>query len=138
MSKKKRTESSENKNYDCIKSFPLWYWTRGLHDSKVLSIHTEELLADYNLKDYKYNKMEFCLDWEASLGENVSKIILYNYKVVTGRLPNTNEHEAWWIGDRLSKTAEGKYLLELELATDENDKRYISRIEFQAAEAYRT
>ncbi len=138
MPKEHKINKPEKEYNDYIKKCPDWYWVRGLHDAKVLNITRADLLADYNVKDYKYNKMEILLDCDGALFEaDITKIILYNHKIISGKLPDLDINEAWWIGDKLTQNSNGKYLLELELATDENDRRYVSKIEFQTAEIYR-
>ncbi len=138
MPKKHKMSKAEKEYHDYIKSCPDWYWVYGLHDAKILNITRVDLLADYNLKDPKYNRMEILLDCDGALFEtDITKIILYDHKIISGKLPDLDINEAWWIGDKLTKKSNEKYLLELELATDENDRRYISKIEFQTAEVYR-
>ncbi len=138
MPEKHKMSKAEKEYNDYIKSCPDWYWVHGLHDAKILNIIRADLLADYNLKDPKYNRMEILLDCDGALFEaDITKIVLYNHKIISGKLPDLDTNEAWWIGDKLTQYSNGKYLLELELATDENDRRYISKIEFQAAEVYR-
>ncbi len=138
VTKKQKINKAEKEYYEYIKSCPDWYWVHGLHDAKVLNITKADLLADYNIKDPKYNRMEILLDCDGALFEmDIKKIILYNHKIVSGKLPDLEINEAWWISDRLSKNSNGKYLLELELATNEHDRRYISKIEFQLAEVLR-
>ena len=127
----------EKKYYDYINSFPEWYWSYGLHDAEILNIQRKELLADYNFKDPKYNRMEILLDCAGSLGEaDVTKIIIYNHKIISDSLPKCEQCNVWWIGDKLSKTSEDYYKLELEFA-DESDKRYFPIITFQTAEVIR-
>ncbi len=128
---KKHKMNKAEKEYNYIKSCPDWYWVHGLHDAKILNITRTDLLADEN-------RMEIFLDCDGALFEtDITKIILYNHKIISGKLPDLNINEVWWIGDNLIKNSNNKYLLEIELATDENDRRYISKIEFQTAEVHR-
>ncbi len=137
MSKEYKMSKAEKEYNDYIKNCPDWYWVHGLHDATVLGIQTEELLADYGEKDYKYNKMEILLDCNGALFEkDIAKITLYNYKIISGNLPDCDKYKVWWLRDTLTGEAKGKYNLSLVL---ENEKRkhFSLEIKFQFAETER-
>ncbi len=138
MSRKHHLNKAEQAYHDYLQSCPDWYWVHGLHDAAVLSITSAELLPDYSRKDPLYNRMEILLDCAGALFEtDITKIVLYNRKILAGSLPDWDRQAVWWFSDRLSKTPNGKYVLELELTAGKNDIRSVLQIEFLTAEVFR-
>ncbi len=137
MPKEHKINKPEKEYKDYIKNCPDWYWVHGLHDAAVLDILTEELLTNYSEKDYRYNKMEILLNCDGALFEtDITKITLYNYKIISGNLPDCSKYNVWWLRDALTKDAKSKYNLSLVL---ENEKRkhFSLEITFQFAETER-
>ena len=134
---KRKKKKKKNPFQDYLNCCPEWYWVYGLHDAQIVNILREELLIDYNNKDPEYNRMEILLDCNNETGEeNITKIILYNHSIVSGKLPNCDQGHIWWIDDKLLKSSDNSFKLELEFA-DEMDKRYYSEIIFEFAEVFR-
>ncbi len=115
--------------------FPEWYWKGGLHDAKLLSLKPIEIEPDY--EKGTYNCLEICLDADGALfEEDVTRILLYNYKIE--RLPAiVNAEDAkWWYGDELTKTDDGKYKLDITIVDRKNNKHIFTMI-FKTAEVER-
>ncbi len=106
---------------------PDWYWYYGLHDAEILEINELQLSPDYKTKTPKYNCLEIILDCKGALYEtDISKINLYNYKIISGELPNKAEKKIWWMGDDLTVNNTNTYTLNLTL-----EKANGSKIDFQ-------
>ncbi len=58
---------------------------------------------------------------------------MYNYKIISGEIPNKDGDKAWWIGDVL-KVCDNKYLLEIEYVNSK-DSRIKLEITFDDASA---
>ncbi|MBR4077201.1 MAG: hypothetical protein IKK17_01200 [Oscillospiraceae bacterium] len=100
---------------------PDWYWKRGLHDAKILSVCEMELVPDWKEKHPKRNCLEILLDGKNALFEtNMKKISLYNYRItdmnMNGVKPIILEvfRNVYWLGDSIDRLEDGKFLLEIE------------------------
>ncbi len=128
----------ENGLIDKYKNFekvycPDWYWYYGLHDAEISEINELQLLPDYKSKTPKYNCLEIALDCRGALYEtNITKINLYNYKIILGNLPSNTEKKIWWIGDTLTVNHAKKYILNLKLE-NASGKRIDLEIKFEDA-----
>ncbi len=137
MPKEYKISKPEKEYNDYIKSCPDWYWVHGLHDAAVLDIQTEELLPNYSEKDYRYNRMEILLNCDSALFEtDITKITLFNYKIISGNIPDCSKYNIWWLRDTLTGDAKSKYNLSLVLEA-ETRKHFSLEITFQFAETER-
>ena len=91
---------------------PDWYWSKGLHDAKILSYQIIELDYDYKQKNPYRNYLEIKLNPTHALMDNkVASIKFYNFKC--NNLQGLND--AWWMEDELIYN-DKKYLLSLTTA----------------------
>ena len=122
---------------------PDWYWKRGLHDAKILSVCEMELVPDWKEKHPKRNCLEFLLDGKNALFEtNIKKISLYNYRItdmnMNGVKPITLEvfRNVYWLGDSIDRLEDGKFLLEIE-CTDSRSNLMSLNVKFEIPEIER-
>ena len=112
---------------------PNWYWPDGLHDAKIIGINELDFSTDWKTKLTKYNSLEILLDAKKSRNSDIKKISLYNYKILSGNLPDKNDKKIWWIGDTLTVLENMKYHLEIFLEQS-NGNEICLEIEFDTAE----
>ena len=100
---------------------PDWYWKRGLHDAKILSVCEMELVPDWKEKHPKRNCLSFLLDSENAIFDtSMKKISLYNYRIADMKMnaaePITLDEfrNVYWLGDSITRLEDGKFLLEIE------------------------
>ena len=97
------------------RSFPDWYWKKGLHDAEVLSITETKLNPDWKSSRPKYNCLEICLDAEGAMFEqDIRKICFYNYKIKECDIPFEDLGKLWWTGDDLTQISDKRYMSEIE------------------------
>ena len=113
--------------------YPNWYWPYGLHDAEVKQINELVLSIDWKAKWPKNNCLEILLDGKGSRTSEIKKISLYNYKILSGNLPDKNEKKIWWLGDTLTVLPNMKYHLALFLE-QENGYEICLKIEFDIAD----
>ena len=116
---------------------PDWYWKRGLHDAKILSVCELELVPDWKEKHPKRNCLEILLDGKNALFEtNIKKISLYNYRITDMKMnaakPITLEafRNVYWLGDSIDRLEDGKFLLEIE-CTDSRSNLMSLAVKFE-------
>ena len=112
------------------KMCPNWYWPYGLHDAKIIQINELVFSEDWNTK---YNCLEILLDAKDSRTRDIKKIRFFNYKVISGKLPDKNEKRIWWLGDTLTVLTNMKYHLDL-FWEQENGDEICLKIEFDIAD----
>ena len=120
--------------------FPSWYWSQGLHDAKILSATPLELPPDWKAHTPRYNCLELTFDASGAMYDTkVTKITLYNYKLLTPDFDLGNLSGAWWYGDILTVEAEGKFRLELhyQLPGSHYARDYTVELRFAEAEVER-
>ena len=127
--------SKKGTEYDA--QLPDWYWKRGLHDAKILSVCELKLVPDWKEKHPKRNCLEILLDGKNALFEtNIKKISLYNYRItdmnMNGVKPITLEafRNVYWLGDSIDRLDDGKYLLEIE-CTDSRSNLMSLNVKFE-------
>ncbi len=93
---------------------PEWYWTRGLHDAKIVSATTKE--SDWNPDD---DCLTFKMNCHGAMFESdIKEIHFYNFKILTNNFDINLLNGAWWLSDELTQQ-DNHYLLELEYDTAE-------------------
>lgn len=118
---------------------PKWYWTRGLHDARILRIEPITLTYD----DTQCNPIRNCLlihldASEAMFDTSIRCIKLLNYRILLDDSANGGYEDGgiegcYWMQDIL-KYQNGKYILEV-TALGEDDFKYI--IQFDDAQVER-
>ncbi len=89
---------------------PDWYWHRGLHDAVVVEVAELELPVDYTQTLRRYNALEIGLDCRnAMMEQDISNIVLYNYKVSKGNISRMRGERVWWYADRLERREADKW-----------------------------
>lgn len=133
--------SKKGAEYDA--QLPDWYWKRGLHDAKILSVCELKLVPDWKEKHPKRNCLEILLDGKNALFEtNIKKISLYNYRItdmnMNGVKPITLEafRNVYWLGDSNDRLDDGKFLLEIE-CTDSRSNLMSLNVKFEIPEIER-
>lgn len=110
---------------DIHSSTPEWYWTRGLHDARILK---KQYINRYEggVSSRFTNCLEVIIDSkQAMFDTTVKSIRFYNYKELT---PAVNITNAWWISDTLSY-CNGKYVLEIAFRSMNHSSQYGIRFE---------
>ena len=133
--------SKKGAEYDA--QLPDWYWKRGLHDAKILSVCELKLVPDWKEKHPKRNCLEILLDGKNTLFEtDIKKISLYNYRItdmnMNGVKPITLEafRNVYWLGDSIDRLDDGKFLLEIE-CTDSRSNLMSLNVKFEIPEIER-
>ena len=87
-------------------NYPDWYWQRGLHDAKILSV-----------SEPVCNVLEINLNSSSAIFEfDIEKITLFNYKIYLDNFCICDIEKTWWMGDSIYLLPNNKYLLEIETA----------------------
>ena len=133
--------SKKGTEYDA--QLPDWYWKRGLHDAKILSVCELKLVPDWKEKHPKRNCLEILLDGKNALFEtNIKKISLYNYRIADMKMnaaePITLDafRNVYWLGDSIDRLDDGKFLLEIE-CTDSRSNLMSLNVKFEIPEIER-
>ena len=99
---------------------PDWYWKRGLHDAKILSVCELEFAPDWKEKRPKRNCLEIQLDSKNALFEqDIETISLYNYRIKEMKTDTVTPvtldafQKTYWMGDRIEQLSDKRYLLEI-------------------------
>lgn len=101
---------------------PEWYWKRGLHDAVIISVAELNLPVDWKTENPLHNCFEINLDSSKALYENVKKISLYNYNIVTPRIDINSLQNPWWVSDTISQNVNsGMYTLEINIEDKDGD-----------------
>lgn len=83
---------------------PKWYWTRGLHDAKIVSVLKKE--SKWNPED---NCLILKINGDGAMGEaNITEIRFYNFKINCGDISLLND--GWWLSDELQEKGNGYFL----------------------------
>lgn len=114
--------------------FPQWYWTRGLHDAKIVSATATK--SDWN----DDNCLIIKIDGEGALGEaNITEIRFYNYKFIINGFENYFDintlNDGWWLSDELSRKGD-HYYIDVKFETSKRKTRHME-MTFQRAEVDR-
>lgn len=113
------------------------FWKRGLHDAKILSISEVLLEPDWKARRPQRNCLEIELDCRGALyEEDISKVLLYNYKVKRKDFDFGDLGKAWWLGDRLTPMPGNRFLLEIAITTEEGREEEFA-VEFEDLEVVR-
>ena len=123
---KKNKKASQLEKY--YSEFPEWYWIYGLHDAEILSFSEMELPTDWKNKTPRYNCLEIQLN-SAGAMTKIKKIVFYNYSLKSEFDIGTVE-KPWWMGDKLTRLPDNRFLLEVE-TEDAEGKRYVFSITFE-------
>ena len=119
----------KNKKFEMEYSeFPNWYWIYGLHDAEILSFSKIELPMDWKTKAPRYNCIEIKLN-SSGARTHISKIVFYNCSLKSDVDINTIK-KAWWMGDKLTRLEENRFLLEVKIE-DAKGNRSIFSIAFE-------
>lgn len=111
-----------------MKKNPDWYWEKGLHDSKILSVKLITLNYNYTEKNPKRNYLLFKIDSsQAMFDTNISEIKFYNAKL---NIDSNLLINSYWESDKIF--FDKKYTLELISAKVKS--KILCRIEFDDAE----
>ena len=109
-----------------------WYWSKGLHDAKIISVETVDLQYDYTQRKPLRNYLQINLDASGALFDYKVKFIrLYNFKVTKG---DCNLTGLWWLHDELCEK-NGKYILKICLRALKCEKEI--EVVFEKAEVVR-
>ncbi len=136
MVKEKKLRKAEKEYIEYMNSLPEWYWFYGLHDAEVLEINQLELPTDYKTEESKYNCLEISLDSKGARESNIKRLAFYNYKIVSGKIPDFARDRIFWLKDTLTQLPENMYKMELVLESS-GDIHSCIEIEFQKAEVIR-
>lgn len=115
------------------KMCPNWYWPYGLHDAEIVEINELNLPPNWKAELTKYNCLEILLDAKGSRTSEIEKISFFNFKILSGNLPDKSEKKIWWLGDTLTVLSNMKYRLELFLE-QANGNEIRLEIEFDIAD----
>lgn len=99
---------------------PKWYWHRGLHDAHIVDVAELELPVDYTQGVRRHHALEISLDCRnAMMEQDISRITLYNYKVIGGDVRRMRGERVWWYTDRLERMEGGKWPWRLSMTLEE-------------------
>ena len=108
-----------------------WYWSRGLHDAKIISATVKE--SDWDDAD---NCLIFKLDCDGALFEaDITEIRLYKFNVLTLGFKMDDFNGGWWIHDEIIPKG-NHYVIDLKFDTKKCKTRRVE-IRFQKAEVIR-
>lgn len=116
-----------------------WYWTRGLHDARILCTEAKDLPYDFTERHPIRNCFKIHLYSSGAMFDTSIKCItLFNYKILLddsdkGGYTDGGLDGCYWMQDIL-RLDRGKYLLEI-TALGEDDFRYV--IQFESAQVDR-
>lgn len=115
---------------------PDWYWVRGLHDAKILSVSQKDIPWNPSQKIPDNNCFILKINCDGALFEkNITEIRFYNFKILTSDFDINALKGGWWLSDELSQKGE-RYLLELRFDTAKcKTKRLV--LKFHRAEVVR-
>lgn len=131
MSKKKRRKhpSQKERAYEqYLASFPEWYWVHGLHDARIISVHTDITFVPQTDRPF-HNCLALEIDSRASYEEDIRTIYLFNYIWDADDVHLLDM--SWWLGDTLNGT-EGKWHLNLTVDTSDFVEKTVD-IRFESA-----
>ena len=113
------------------KKLPEWYWSRGLHDAKIVSVEVKE--SDWNPKD---NYLIFRINGHGAMFEqDIKEIRFYEFRFSKIEFDINSLNGAWWLHDEITEKS-GEYHLLLEF-DDKNCERETIKIIFKTAEVIR-
>ncbi len=99
---------------------PEWYWFRGLHDAVVVDVAEQTWPVDYTQTVRRYNAPEISLDCRnAMMEQDISRITLYNCKVIAGDVSRMGGERVWWYTDRLERREADKWPWQLTVTLEE-------------------
>ena len=134
---KKGTEAVTRKLDEYYAQLPEWYWKYGLHDAVILSVSELQLAPDYKNKNPKYNCLEIELDSKDAIYErDIKALRFYNYKIKTADFDIKSIEKQWWMSDTIKETDNKRHLLEIEIASAKDKRKYFV-VEFEIAEIER-
>lgn len=107
-----------------------------MHDAEILSVSELELPADWKTKDTKYNCLEIRLDASGTRESNITKILLFNYKIKTPEVNINDLERPWWLRDRVTRLSNGRYELEMVIETSRGKHKEFTVV-FETAEVER-
>lgn len=114
-----------------MKEYPTWYWAKGLHDSKILSVKLVLLDYAYTEKKPKRNYISFQIDSSQAMFEtDICEIRFYNAKI---NIDMDFLINSYWESDTIA--FEKKYKLNLTVAKIK--EKFSCKIEFDDAEVLR-
>lgn len=83
---------------------PDWYWFRGLHDAKILSVLKKDIPWDPKQKIPDKNCLILKIDCDnALLEQGITEIRFYNFKILTTNFNLNDLIDGWWLSDELYK-----------------------------------
>ena len=84
---------------------PDWYWTKGLHDAKVINVLFKNIDYEFTKRNPIRNFLDIQLDSQKAMFDTTIKSIkLYNSKIIEGDL----DFIGWyWKDDKLIETTKG-------------------------------
>ena len=104
------------------KIIPDWYWTRGLHDAKIISVEKKE--SGWNPLD---KNLIIKIDCDGALFEDsITDIILKRIMIKPADFDINLINGGWWLSDELSVKG-NHYLLDLKFRTQKSKTK---RVEF--------
>jgi hypothetical protein len=112
--------------------FPEWYWTRGLHDAKIISVEKKESELDSLDKS-----LVLKIDCDGAMFENrITEIRFKRIKIKPSNFDIDLLNGGWWLYDKLS--VEGNhYLLDLKFDTKECEEKRVEFV-FECAEVIKS
>ncbi len=99
---------------------PSWYWSKGLHDAKIITCKIDHFNYDYTQKNPIRNCISIDLDAHNALFDTtIATIKFLNAKIIQGDI----DCEGWfWKDDELTTTCRG-YALEIALSSYPKTKK---------------
>ncbi len=111
---------------------PLWYWSQGLHDAEVTGVSELTLPVDWKATVRHWNCLSLGLDCRGALFETgIHRILLYNYRILSGDLELLRQPHTWWYSDKLEPDEKG-YRLTVMFESAHSD-RFEIQIRFEDA-----
>lgn len=115
---------------------PDWYWVRGLHDAKILSVSQKDIPWNPSQKIPDNNCLIMKINGDDAMYEqDITEIRFYNFKVLTVDFDFNLLTDGWWLGDELTQKNE-RYFLELEFDTAKGKTKKLE-LRFHRAEVVR-
>ena len=113
-------------------NLPEWYWSRGLHDAKIVSVEIKQL-SDWNQYD---NCLIFKINGHGAMfDQDIIEIRFFHFRFNKVDFDIFSLNGSWWLHDDISEK-NGEYQLFLEF-DDKNCERKTVEFSFKSAEVTR-
>ncbi len=122
-------------NHNESPNIPSWYWHRGIHDARILSVIQLEFSAYQTTPPAADNCLAIYLNSEKAVYEtDVAKIALYNYEL-TDDFDFRAHGQLWWLWDQLSMEND-RYRLDITVTAEDHSRKQVT-VSFDWAEVTR-